>query len=345
MSYAEQLRAHPGFADLPPAVLQAAGTCFTALRLQPGEIALVEGSSDRRLLLSIEGELVVLAGTPAVELGRRGPGEIFGEMTLLGALPRRTATVQALTFCALLVLDERGLEALRTKAPAASRALEIEGLCTLAQRLREVDAKITSLGRSLEHRSNAPGKGPPPTIATQLLEVPDDPPDAAETLLASLPFRGLERDLLTELAAHFVMERAGAGRPLLSESAPTDDFWVVAAGRIGVYRRAATSARERVASLETGALFGLLSLIDARPPSATCAAMDEAWVLRMSGADYRDLVGSDTQRGARFRKALIEALSSQLRAVDRHLVGLTHQEMGREAWARAAAAMVGVADP
>ena len=106
------------------------------VKVNPGEIVVREGHSDRELFL-------ILAGTAEVtQTGRRvntlGPCDFFGE---LAALNRglRNATVTALSDMELLVIGPREFDSL-AQIPGFRNAL----LKRMANRLRIVDAQLAA---------------------------------------------------------------------------------------------------------------------------------------------------------------------------------------------------------
>jgi CRP/FNR family transcriptional regulator, cyclic AMP receptor protein len=86
---------------------------------------------------------VVVSGTVRVEIGGQnvatlGPGEFFGEMSLLDGGPR-TATVVAETDVVVEVIGQREFSALIEDTPHLAKKL----LIGLARRLRAADLRLT----------------------------------------------------------------------------------------------------------------------------------------------------------------------------------------------------------
>ena len=86
----------------------------------------------------------ILDGSAMVDVTRRkrlkmGPGEFFGEMSLLDGEPR-SATVRAETDMRLLVILRRNFQALLTEVPEITRTI----LVVLSRRLRELERTISS---------------------------------------------------------------------------------------------------------------------------------------------------------------------------------------------------------
>jgi CRP/FNR family transcriptional regulator, cyclic AMP receptor protein len=101
---------------------------------RPGGTVLAdEGESGREFFLIIEGTADVLKGRKRV--ASLGPGQFFGEISLIDHGPR-TATVKAATDVTLLLVGSREFSGLLDKVPNISKRLLIH-LCT---RLRECES-------------------------------------------------------------------------------------------------------------------------------------------------------------------------------------------------------------
>jgi CRP-like cAMP-binding protein len=86
----------------------------------------------------------ILDGAAMVDVTRRkrirlGPGEFFGEMSLLDGEPR-SATVRAETDMRLLVILRRNFQSLLTEVPELTRSI----LVVLSRRLREIERALNA---------------------------------------------------------------------------------------------------------------------------------------------------------------------------------------------------------
>ena len=93
------------------------------------------GEPGGELFVIIEGQAVVKA--PRGRSTRLGPGEFFGEMSLLDGGPR-SATVEAATDMRLLVVGRRDFWSLLRVAPP----LTLKIMTTLSRRVRDAEASI-----------------------------------------------------------------------------------------------------------------------------------------------------------------------------------------------------------
>jgi small-conductance mechanosensitive channel/CRP-like cAMP-binding protein len=86
-----------------------------------GEVVVRQGDASTEMFVIQSGEVAVrlergASGTGEVELARLGPGEFFGEMSLMTG-ESRNATVRARTACELLVIDHGAFRAVLQSAP------------------------------------------------------------------------------------------------------------------------------------------------------------------------------------------------------------------------------------
>lgn len=98
-----------------------------------GTVLADEGESGREFFLILEGNADVLKGRKRV--ASLGPGQFFGEISLIDHGPR-TATVRAASDVKLLLVGSREFSGLLDKVPNIAKRLLIH-LCT---RLRECEA-------------------------------------------------------------------------------------------------------------------------------------------------------------------------------------------------------------
>ena len=99
-----------------------------------GRMLCEEGTVGREFFFIVEGKATVKSGTRKV--ATLGPGNYFGELSLLDHKPR-SATVISDTEMLLIVLDQRRFNGLLDEMPTLSHKL----LAAMAQRIREADAK------------------------------------------------------------------------------------------------------------------------------------------------------------------------------------------------------------
>ena len=127
------------FAGLNQDQLEAISSFTFQKTFNPGELIVEEGHTGNGLYLILSGETEVVKGLGNEDqrvVARRGPGDVFGEMALLGEWPR-TATVRALEKVECLGIDRWVfLTQLERQPQVGIRLLQV-----LAQRLRDSDAR------------------------------------------------------------------------------------------------------------------------------------------------------------------------------------------------------------
>jgi CRP/FNR family cyclic AMP-dependent transcriptional regulator len=99
-----------------------------------GRMLVEEGTVGREFFFILDGTATVRKGGRKV--ASLGPGQYFGELSLLDRQPR-SATVTADTDMTLLVLDQRRFNGLLDDMPTLAHKL----LAAMAQRIRDADAR------------------------------------------------------------------------------------------------------------------------------------------------------------------------------------------------------------
>ena len=104
------------------------------ITVSAGRVLVEEGTVGREFFFILDGSATVRKGGRKV--ATLGPGNYFGELSLLDRQPR-SATVTADTDMTLLVLDQRRFNGLLDDMPTLAHKL----LAAMAQRIREADAR------------------------------------------------------------------------------------------------------------------------------------------------------------------------------------------------------------
>ena len=110
--------------------LEAVARIGTAIPVTPGYVLTRQGRVGHEFFIVLRGE--ASCAIDGREVARFGPGDFFGEMSLIDH-QARSATVVAETDMEVIAIDVREFNAMLTTTPAAARAI----LSTLSLRLRD----------------------------------------------------------------------------------------------------------------------------------------------------------------------------------------------------------------
>ena len=91
-------------------------------------------------------------------------------------------------------------------------------------------------------------------------------------------FADLTPEQLRAVAASAVIEEHPAGSVIIEEDAASDYFYLIMEGKVDIYREERHLVLE---SLSTGAVFGLLSIIENKPRSATVETRVPSILIRL----------------------------------------------------------------
>ena len=105
--------------------------------VEPGTSIVTQGSLGHEFYLLVSGKVSVTRD--GAEVAQLGPGQYFGELSLLDGA-QRNATVTAVEPSVLLVLGQREFAAVLDSSPGVARKL----LTQMAARLRAADDQVVS---------------------------------------------------------------------------------------------------------------------------------------------------------------------------------------------------------
>ena len=137
------LKSVPLFADLPDEDLAALAGSLSLKRVPRGKFVINAGENTAGLYVVLSGRAKALIADDEgreVTLGTIGPGELFGEMSMLDGRPR-SATIKTLETCDLLRLSEADFN----DWLARDRTLPLKVLQSMVARLRSANRQIESL--------------------------------------------------------------------------------------------------------------------------------------------------------------------------------------------------------
>jgi len=141
---AHELRSVALFAGVTDADLEALARSLVLVTPTTGEILFREGEVAREMFVVLEGEIEILkssrSGTDA-RVAMLGPGDWFGEMSILDVQPR-SATVRALAPSRLVRLSSQDLDSLYRRDLRSYSLVLLNLARELSRRLRVADGII-----------------------------------------------------------------------------------------------------------------------------------------------------------------------------------------------------------
>lgn len=141
----ERFRALPMFADCSDSELAEIDRLTDEVHVESGRTVMRQGDLGQEFAVIVSGTAqVVKDGVVVAELG---PGDYFGEVALLEAIPR-TASVVASSDLLLEVIDRRGFNTLLDDLPSLSRSM----LKGMAHRLVELEQACQQLRQAAAER-------------------------------------------------------------------------------------------------------------------------------------------------------------------------------------------------
>jgi len=135
MSHEDFIARVPIFASCTPEEIAVIAEVAQDSFFQPGQIIVTQGTPGQAFYMILNGRVEILRD--GVSLGGFGPGDFFGEMSLLDQAPR-SATIQAIDQVECLMLSSWDFKALLERHPSiAIKLLEV-----LSRRLRHADERL-----------------------------------------------------------------------------------------------------------------------------------------------------------------------------------------------------------
>ncbi|HET6351388.1 MAG TPA: cyclic nucleotide-binding domain-containing protein [Coriobacteriia bacterium] len=125
----------PIFSSCTPEEIAAIATAAQDAFFQPGQIIVTQGTPGQAFYMILDGRVEILRDSKS--LGAFGPGDFFGEMSLLDQAPR-SATIRAIDATQCLMLSSWDFRSLLEKHPSiAIKLLEV-----LSRRLRVANERL-----------------------------------------------------------------------------------------------------------------------------------------------------------------------------------------------------------
>jgi CRP-like cAMP-binding protein len=296
----------PLFADVRDGELETLARVTRTVEVPAGTVLWREGDEADGLHVVASGTIKIetrLPGERSVEIATVEPGDVLGEIPLLGGGPR-WASARALEDCSLLFLGRAEFAGLVSGASPGALAVRRRILALVSDRLRQ------------RHEALAEWIGGGPAVTADPLAALPPAGGAAlpsDDYLRTLPFfRSLDRTTTAEVLRRSVVTHLPRSRALVAEGAPATGCWITINGAVEELIRRDDQVI-RVSLAGPGHASGYVGLIDGRPSSVSTATRERSLLLFLAPEAFQALF--DPSLGpTTFREAIQRDLVHALRA-------------------------------
>ncbi|MFC2125047.1 SpoIIE family protein phosphatase [Bacteroidota bacterium] len=133
-------------------------------------------------------------------------------------------------------------------------------------------------------------------------------------ILEKIPiFQGLYPDALEKIIPLLEEETYPSNTMIIREGAMGDSMYVIHSGSVKVTKKAADDEEVLINTLETGAFFGELSLIDNQPRSASVISREDTLILRLRKSAFNNLLEDDPVLASHFYKSFLAETFTRFR--------------------------------
>lgn len=135
------------FGGLTEEAIQEFGSSLSVTDVEPGSAVFQEGEGGREMFVVLDGELEVLKRSKRGREARvavLGPGDWFGEMSILDVLPR-SATMRVISPSRLLRITAHDLDALYRRDLKSYALVSLNIAREMSRRLRVADGLLAEL--------------------------------------------------------------------------------------------------------------------------------------------------------------------------------------------------------
>lgn len=307
----QALKNAPLFRDLTDEERRELAACFTSMELKAGGFLCRQGQTSRTLFLIGKGRVEVDAHTASgehVAVSVLSSGDVLGEFSLLDDEPR-SASARALDTVHAWRLTGGAFDAFFAAHSGAVTHVLAAMNKELAQRLRRLTARGVAAGAIPR---SVPVADPPQPL--------DEDPSLWPVLREMSFFQGFEDEDKDAFLPRLLRWNLPAGYPVFQEGGRAGGPYLILHGSVDVCLTRGDDTL-RLTTLETGRVFGEVSLIDGKPRSATCVTREDTRLLQLPVDVYRDVTAQGGPLANRLHRALGRALVRSLRRGNRHQVG------------------------
>lgn len=147
-------------------------------------------------------------------------------------------------------------------------------------------------------------------------------------LVATPLFGGLDPVERADVVRIMEVRRLNAGEKVFHEGDPGDAWYVIFEGRVRVVKNTPTGPMA-IASLEPGACFGEMAILDGSARSATIEATEPLTVFRFRRAQFDELLEEGSLAAYKLVAAMARVLSERHRQLTQRLAAIGDSNLGR----------------
>lgn len=258
-------------------------------RVSPNTRIMKEGDSGDSMFIIAEGVLgiwITLEDGSSIEVARRGPGDIIGEMALLTGEPRTASVISASAAMLFEVTKEDLSPYLQEQPDIAQRLSEILTRRKLetsqakdAQRTQEEEAQSLSQ-QFLSRIQQFFGLS-----ALQSAEL--SPLDVVQQMDL---FQSFSESTKTAISRRMKVRRAKEGETIVKQGARGDSLFFIAAGQVGVWVTLEGGKQLRVDQMDAGTFFGEAALLTGEPRTAGIVTESDCLLYEITKADIAPIL-------------------------------------------------------
>jgi CRP-like cAMP-binding protein len=287
------------FAGMAEDDLAGLAAALQPVALAAGGVLWHQGSPSDGLYVLLDGDVQVcrrLPGERELEVARLGPGELLGELPLLGG-GTRTATVRALGACSLLFLSRAEFDARTALGEPGALELRRRVVAIACARLRRT---YCAAATTVYDAASLPASAPSEPLQREPMPAAAPPRD----YLARLElFRGLEPDVVTELLDRGTVLCLPRGHVIQREGTQPEACHVTLNGAVeAVVRRGTASLRVGFAG--PGRPSGYLGMLDGAPAPVSSVTRERSLLLAIDRSHFATLQRTTGTRSRAFLAAI-----------------------------------------
>jgi CRP-like cAMP-binding protein len=271
--------------DVPGDGRDALLSCLKPSAWKPGETIIEQGGEGQDLFIVSSGYVDVLVkggGDREQAIATLGPGDCFGEMSLIGKT-RRCATVRASEACTALSLGRADIDRLATSHPAAFHQLVLNLARELARRIRLLDEALVSPETFARWAAIRPSVRVVTKSARAAPGIASDAGGDLGTLRSAPVFHGVGDEALRVLYVAAEETTVTPGSVIVREGDFGDRLFVLASGSVGVVKGLKGRTPTVLAVLPEHSIFGEMCVVGELVRSASIRALESCRVFSLTG--------------------------------------------------------------